>query len=74
MLDDIVDSHDLVQYMMLLMNVEAASKLISQAKAYLDPYIKNSQIPIDLPREIVSIARAWDHQEGVILKRHALTT
>ena len=27
LLDDIIDSHDLVQYMMLLMNVEAANRL-----------------------------------------------
>ena len=65
MLDDIIDSHDLVQYMMLLMNVEAASKLAESNRGiFRSLTVKNSQIPIDLPREIGSIARAWGSSGG----------
>lgn len=69
MLDDVIDSHDLVQYMMLLMNVKAASKLAeSNQGIFRTLTVKNSKISIDLPREIVSITRAWGSSGGCYTK------
>lgn len=70
MLDDIVDSHDLVQYMMLLMNVEAATKLSkSNDGIFRSLKIKNtSQVPSDLPRDISTIARTWGSSGGCYTK------
>jgi exoribonuclease R len=70
MLDDIIDSHDLVQYMMLLMNVEAASKLSgSNDGIFRSLKIKNTGlVPSDIPRDISTIAMAWGSSGGCYTK------
>ena len=66
LMDDIIDSHDLVQYMMLLMNIEAASKLSELNDGIFRSLTLNSekQTPSDLPRDINTIARAWGSSGG----------
>lgn len=70
LLDDIIDSHDLIQYLMLLMNVEAASKLAESNNGIFRSLTAKptSQIPVDLPKEIGPIARAWGSAGGCYTK------
>lgn len=66
LVDDIIDSHDLVQYMMLLMNVEAATKLSELNDGIFRSLSLKSdkQLPSDLPRDLTTIARAWGSSGG----------
>ena len=66
LLDDIIDSHDLVQYMMLLMNVEAASRLSELNDGIFRSLTLKSdkQLSSSLPRDITTIARAWGSSGG----------
>lgn len=66
LLDNIVDSHELVQYMMLLMNVEAATKLSEMNDGIFRSLTLKSdkQLPSNLPRDITTIARAWGSSGG----------
>ena len=66
LLDDIIDSHDLVQYMMLLMNVEAANRLSELNDGiFRSLTLKSDKQPSsNLPRDITTIARAWGSSGG----------
>ena len=66
LLDDVVDSHDLVQYMMLLMNVKAAAELAKMEDGIFRALSikKSDDVPEYLPRDISTIARAWGSSGG----------
>jgi exoribonuclease R len=66
LLDTITDSHELVQYMMLLMNIEAATKLSKTDDGiFRSLQVKSSnELPSSLPKDITTIARAWGSSGG----------